>query len=301
MIKKYIPDMGLIKNWTDSKKLERYPFMAIYEFDNKQLIYIGTAHNDKGTGTKSLDAINYAFDKFNIDFVVTEVKRHFKNIEEDVSTNLGKYNVNELAYSVYVAQQKSVPYVFADTNYADWVQDLDKISHNKAIQMQSFWILRDAYKYKKFYNKKDSIEHAVKNSKYKLSKLGYNSSLTIKDFMQCCKDWLGVVVTDDNVSDVLESFENFDYPDMDRNPNKIWAEIDLFSRDPNMIKEIFKAINKYNNVLVTMGTGHYESQRLVFEKAFGKPKYIYDFSKSQRIDMINNHKIINQSNSGYEK
>ncbi|MEE1029553.1 MAG: hypothetical protein UIC65_00850 [Alphaproteobacteria bacterium] len=59
----------------------------------------------------------------------------------------------------------------------------------------------------------------------------------------------------------------------------------MYSRNPYMLKEIFKAINKHDNVLVTMGAGHYEEQRLVLEKVFGIPKYIHKFITSKRIYM----------------
>jgi hypothetical protein len=285
---KYVPNMKLLTTWLESKKFEPYPVAAIFEFDGKRLIYIGTQHNViESKSPESFYAINYAFKKYNIDCVVTEFEHHWKSIEEKPFTNVGKEDMNELAYSVYVARSRNIPFVFADTNYADWIQDLGKISPDRAIKMQTMWILIDALKYKQAFNKNDNIKHALDIFRYKLSKFGYTMSLTADEFKKCCEMDFGCIVSDENLSDILNNFTNWDYPNLDgAMPNKIWAEIDLYSRDPYMINEIFKAINKYNTVLVTMGAGHYESQRLVFENAFGKPTYIHDFPPSERIDII---------------
>ena len=110
--------------------------------------------------------------------------------------------------------------------------------------------------------------------------------LTMSEFKQCVKQDFGFDVSDENISDILNTIPNWNEPNINGGiTNKIWAETGLYSRNPYMLKEIFKAINKYDNVLVTMGAGHYEEQRIVLEKAFGIPKYIHKFPKSKRIDM----------------
>lgn len=302
-MKRYLPDMSSLTTWDKSKRLKSYPMLAIFEFDDKRLLYVGTAHNNSYTKSpKSFDAINYVFTNFIIDCVVTEFPHHYETIEEDITVDIGKDTMSELAYSAYVASRKNIPYVFADTNDVDWIQDFSKRSKSEAIKLQTMWILNDAMKYKNTFHKNDTIEHAFNNYKYKLSKLGYNMAMSINDFKECCEKYFGFVVSDNNISEILNNFTDWYEPKIEGHiTNKIWAEIDLYSRDPYMINQIFKAINEHHTVLVTMGAGHYESQRLVFEKAFGKPKYIYSFPKSQRVDMIDSYKFINQSNSGYGK
>jgi hypothetical protein len=51
-------------------------------------------------------------------------------------------------------------------------------------------------------------------------------------------------------------------------------QIDLYGRDPFMIKNITAALNKYDVVLAVFGEGHYRSQRLVLEDMLGTPEYI---------------------------
>lgn len=286
-MKKYIPDNRLITDWSDAKKIKPYPFMAIFEFDDKHLVYIGTKHNMPGhLSPESFYAINYAFDNFNIDCVVTEFEHTYKNIEDKGA--LGKPGTNELAYSAYVAKVKKIPYVFADTNIADWIQDFEKISHHKTVILQTMWILNKALKHKKHFNKNDTIEHAYTTVKCDLLELGFDMQLTIQEFKGCVEQDFGVVVSDKNVSDILAAIPNWREPNINGNiTNKIWAEIGMISRNPYMLNNIFKVVNKYNTVLVTMGAGHYEVQRLVLEKAFGEPKYFYKFPKTKRFDMNN--------------
>ena len=286
MTKRYVPDMNLLTTWDAAEKFTKYPLMAIFEFDGKHLIYIGTLHNSITRSPETFDAINYAFSKFDIDCVITEFEHHWKSIEERPFTNLGKNDMNELAYAPYIARKKNIPFVFADTNDADWIKDFDKISHDHAIRLQTMWILNEAKKYKETFHKNDTIAHAFGVYKHKLSEQKHTLSLTLREFKQCCEKDFGVVVSDENVSDVLNNFKNWNYPNMDGNvPNQIWAQIGLYSRNPNMINEIFKAINKHTNVLATMGAGHFEEQRLVLEKSFGEPEYIFKFPSSERIDI----------------
>jgi hypothetical protein len=53
-------------------------------------------------------------------------------------------------------------------------------------------------------------------------------------------------------------------------------EINLYGRDPYMVKNIAAALNKYDVVLAVFGDGHYRSQRLILEDMMGKPEYIKD-------------------------
>lgn len=286
-MKKYIPDNNFIKTINEAKRFALYPLMAIFEFDNKRLIYIGTAHNGiQRLAPESFDAINYAFKKFDIDCVVTEFEHTYKNIEDRPGTRLGQPEMNELAYSVYVAQKKNIPYIFADTDLIDRIKDLENISHHKAILLQTMYILDDARKYKKFKKINDTVVHAFSNVKKNFAKTGYDMSITIEEFKDCVQKDFNIAVSDENISDILDNLGNWQRPNAKGNiVNKIQSEIDFYSRDPYMIENIFKAINEYNNVLVTMGSGHYETQRLVLEKVFGSPKYIYKFPRSERIDI----------------
>ncbi|MFQ6739826.1 MAG: hypothetical protein ACLRFJ_04140 [Alphaproteobacteria bacterium] len=284
-MKTYIPDNSLITTWSDAKKIKPYPFMSVFEFDNKRLIYVGTKHNMPDLlSPESFYAINYAFDNFNIDCVVTEFEHTYKNIEDKGA--LGKPDTNELAYSAYVAKIKKIPYVFADTNIADWIQDFERVSHHKAVILQTMLILNKAFGYKKHFNKNDTIENAYTNVKCDLSELGFDMQLTIQEFKDCAQKDFGVIVSDKNISDILATIPNWRDPNINGHiTNKIWAEMGMISRNPYMLDNIFKAVNKHNTVLVTMGAGHYEEQRLVLEKAFGEPKYVYKFPKTKRFDM----------------
>ena len=273
MIGKYIPDLKLLKTFDRAEHFNKYPLLAIFEFDEKNLIYIGSPHNPLTKCPEVFDAINYAFKKFNIDCVVTEIKHHYKAIEEDPATNLGKENANDLAYSVYIARKLNIPYIFADTNYQDWLS----FGHNKSIIIQTMIILKNSKSYKKHFQTNETVEHAFETYKRNLHRLGYDTKLTIEQLKKSLEKNFAIDISDGTISKI---------PNIFNISNETYAKIYLQLRDPYMVKKIFKAVGKYENVLVTMGFGHYECQRLVFEKAFGFPKYLYNFPKSKRTDIL---------------
>jgi hypothetical protein len=56
--------------------------------------------------------------------------------------------------------------------------------------------------------------------------------------------------------------------------NKYDADLDLYGRDPFMLKNIAAALNQYDIVFAIFGEGHYRSQRLVLKDMLGVPEYI---------------------------
>lgn len=99
--------------------------IALFEFGNKKLVYVGTQHNNKERlAPKSFDAINHCLDNFKVDCVVTECE-HSKTLA-DWKACIGAPGMNELIYAPYVVNQKNIPYVFADSDekemFADVVQ-----------------------------------------------------------------------------------------------------------------------------------------------------------------------------------
>lgn len=68
--------------------------------------------------------------------------------------------------------------------------------------------------------------------------------------------------------------------------NKFAADIDKYGRDPFMIENITAALNKYDTIFASMGTGHYYSQVLILEDMLGKPEYL-DEAPNTRGDFSN--------------
>ena len=70
---KYNFNLELLNDYSDVKHHIKSPMLAVFEFDDKKLLYLGTKHNLKGSRSpKTFYAINYCFDNFDIDFIVTE-------------------------------------------------------------------------------------------------------------------------------------------------------------------------------------------------------------------------------------
>ena len=56
--------------------------------------------------------------------------------------------------------------------------------------------------------------------------------------------------------------------------NLLSHKLNMYGRDPFMIKNITSALNKYDVVLAVFGEGHYRSHRLILEDMLGTPEYI---------------------------
>lgn len=103
---KYVPDLTLLDSWSDVKSHLRSPALAVFEFDNKKLIYCGTKHG----ADKSFKLIDKCFSDFDIDCVVTEYSR-----KATLMPNAGKITTNnELEYAALLGMHAGPDVVFAD-------------------------------------------------------------------------------------------------------------------------------------------------------------------------------------------
>lgn len=266
----YIPNIDLLNVYSDVNNHTDYPMIAVFDFDNKRLVYCGTAHDED----KSFDAINYCFNNFNIDCVVTEYDKN-KKIEGADAKNRCQ---NELEYSGRIAIAKNTPCVLADTGEKDWINTLIAKNIDYMNKFQTFFMLDDAYKYKQHFGTNFSIQRAIDNVVDKYWDAKFPKPMNKTEFQKYFMKNFGFEVTDDNISDVLSEYPDWNEPNANGNLiNTLWADINRFSRDPYMLNCIFDSVNKYNCVLATFGAGHFDDQRRVLEYAFGKPKFITEY------------------------
>ena len=78
---KYIPDMNLLRSYSDVTDRLPTPTLAVFEFGDKKLIYCGTKHS----ADVSFQLIDKCFNDYDIDCVVTEVHRNATNIRSGSS------------------------------------------------------------------------------------------------------------------------------------------------------------------------------------------------------------------------
>lgn len=279
----YKPDLSLLDDWADVNHV-LYPMVAVFQFEDKKLIYVGTRHNTKDRpAPESFDAMNYCFDNFAIDCVVTECE-HSKTLD-DWRSSIGKPGMNELIYAPYIGNLKNIPYVFADSDEKDWFTDIVKTDINTIKDMQTFFMIDDAHRYKKYFGEPDTIGHALRNVIGKFWCDNYPAPMTASEFAEYCKQHLNVDITDENISNILSQHNSWNVPNKNGNAfNRALSYIGAYSRNPEMLKNIFNAVNKYQCVLVTFGAGHFDAQRRVLEQAFGVPQMIYDFPHTPRRD-----------------
>ncbi|MBR3930353.1 MAG: hypothetical protein IKJ62_02115, partial [Alphaproteobacteria bacterium] len=60
---KYVPDMNLLRAYSDVTDRLPAPTLAVFEFDNKKLIYCGTKHS----ADVSFQLIDKCFNDYDID------------------------------------------------------------------------------------------------------------------------------------------------------------------------------------------------------------------------------------------
>ena len=264
---KYVPDLTLLDFWSDVKTHLHSPALAVFEFDNKKLVYCGTRHS----ADKSFQLIDKCFSDFDIDCVVTEYSR-----KAVLAPDAGKIKTkNELEYAALRGMRAGTDVVFADTDQTDWISDLVALSPDYAHKMQTFFMLNDAYLYKKTFNEKFSINRAIKNVIHKFWNDDFPKPMNESEFKQYFFQNFDMEITDDNISDILAEHPNWNEPNKQGNLiNKLQADINFHSRDPYMIKCIFNAVNTHNCVLATFGAGHFDDARRVLENSFGTPKII---------------------------
>ena len=283
---KYKPNLNLLDDFSDIKQHVNYPMVAVFEFAGKKLIYVGTKHNSQANRVpKSFDAINYCFDNFDIDFIVTECAHTHKL--KDYESLLYQPGMNELIYAPLIGKQNNISYKFIDADEKDWFADVVSIDEKYIKIMQVFFVLNDAYKYKQIFTENFSIQRSIDNVVYKFWKDGYPAPMNQAKFQAFFRKNFGFNVTDDNLSDLLKDNPEWNAPDKNGNIiNKAWSYINMYSRDKKMVCEIFNAMNKYKCVMATIGAGHFDNQRRVLESSFGKPLLLYKFPKSSRRDTI---------------
>ena len=125
--------------------------------------------------------------------------------------------------------------------------------------MQTFFVLNDAYLYKKTFNENFSISRAIKNVIHKFWNNDFPKPMNESEFKKYFLQNFGMEITDDNISDILAKYPKWNEPNKRGSLiNKLHADINLYSRDPHMIKCIFNAVNAHNCVLATFGAGHFD-------------------------------------------
>lgn len=298
----YKPDLSLFDDWDNVKdNTTDYPMIAVFEFGGKKLVYVGTQHNRKDhPAPRSYDAINYCFDNFKIDCVVTECD-HTKTLDYWIP-RMNRPGANELIYAPYLGSKQNIPYIFADSSDKDWVADVLKNNPGAIKDLQTFLILDEAYRYKNHFGKNETIGRAIYNVVHNFWRDSYPTPMTADEFIKHCKQHLGIDVTDENVSDILSMHPDWNRPGIKGNIiNRAWSYIDMYSRDMRMLKNIFDVVNRYSCVLMTAGYGHLAKQRRVLEHSFGAPKIILDFSHTLRRDMPNLTTAQMIKNNNYDK
>ncbi len=282
---KYKPDLTLMESWDGAAPMAENgiaPAMAVFKKDSKTFVYIGTAHGLD----ESFDAINYCFEKYKFDALVTEF--------ENSGRELNGFMWNELAYSAGVAATLDIPVIFGDASAIDIIEKLIAVNPENFKTYQMDVILYFSEYFEQQTGRKWNLQELIEYFKDKKYKPGMPPVMNEGECRKWLMDKLGWDI--DTAFEMIKKHPEYFYPKPAGTIfNVFHDDTNKLVRDPFMIENIFATINKYDTVLATFGEGHYRSIRKILETAFGKPEIISEFPKSEKINIPDNikPKVIN--------
>ena len=102
--------------------------------------------------------------------------------------------------------------VFTDTDQTDWISDLIALSPDYAHKVQTFFMLNDAYLYKKTFNENYSINRAITNVTHKVWNTDFPKPRNESEFKKYFLQNFGLEITDDNLSNMLDKHPKWNEP-----------------------------------------------------------------------------------------
>lgn len=269
------PNMELLTTWGRAERPGYAPpYIAVFRARDKTLVYCATAHG----AHKSFEQINYCFHKWDFDCAVVEVVR-------DVDSFGRGYLRNELEYAGGVAATMDVPVVLADVPKVDVFYELIKRDAGYLKPLMAEWVLKNARNRLRLKGMTSSLDKEIANFKHFMWRPNMGEIMTADEFMAWFFENFNRSLNPDNISDVAEDAWFRPSHSLETVFNRMHADLNLFVRDPFMLKNIFAAMNKYDTVFATFGEGHFRAQRCVLEHAFGAPEYISDVGASEKINL----------------
>ncbi len=271
---KFTPKMEKIDTFEEVRppfyknKFLEPPYIAIYKYGNKTLIYLAAAHmNDK-----TLNMVDYIFDSFKPQAALLENFRGDK-------TPFKKCYKMESHYTAAKAEEKAIPIVRSDANQKDVWKKLVKEGNYTYYDLQGYLIIRSIVANADNPCKKKSAREDIATFEKRLHKDEFGKLFTPQELN---------VWTQKNFGESYDSinFQNYScarliFPIKNGYiTNSISIDEDLHARDPFIIKNIAAALNKYDTVLAVFGEGHYQTQQNALKDMLGEPKeYITETDK----------------------
>ncbi|AYV77757.1 MAG: hypothetical protein Edafosvirus1_88 [Edafosvirus sp.] len=263
-----VPDIDLIQDhgtdgsfmkWKTYNNIQKNDaFILEFDIDNKKLYYIGAMHTTDNE-SKTFQLIKKIID-YNPDIVLIEGIPFDNGISPDIS-----YFQGEGKFAVELAKARHIPYSGIETNENEILQ---KLSEKYSIDdIYGFMYLRmQKYYFKTMQlSEKEMIDDFDKYTRNNLDKLFGKQEW---DFNRW---FLKTFNKKFKYGKNLESGAPY------KNSEDISRQIsfDLSTqRDISNIKNLYKFLNEYDNVLYIMGQNHVHADIKVLENTFGKFKII---------------------------
>lgn len=269
-------DSSLIQTYTQTleyKEKFRAPFIASYNYGDKNLVYVAALHTDGDqnathqTIKKAIEmkphflivegsAFSIISDPDDIAYANACLKKKFKNCGED-------------AFAVTEALKAQIPFSYGDPSDAAIHATLKKrfISDDELI---AFYTLKNIPQWKRgemkageiglSWNKKLAAALSRASKKFRAK-----STMTESKFKKVYKSKMGKDFNFDDITD--ETLR----PQIDQNPkwsNKLAYSIDVL-KNQFLVKQIELRLNKYKKVLVVYGSSTLIKHRPMLKEVFG--------------------------------
>lgn len=280
---KITPNHSLMLPFTDDvKPLKKDPFIGPYvahfEKGNKQLDFIATQH-EQGAESPTAKTIQDVFEKRKPGIVIfegapsdmdTTSPSFINRLKEHAAQN---YPNGEAEYVNYLAYQHGIPFIGGEPNHKETCAAMMQKGYSE-LDMRAAEVLNWIPRWVRWEGVKGNAALDAKIREQQqttmLNEVFPNAEpLTLETF----KQWYDA--RDPNHKPLEEIINNDLGPSDAANAtfiNRYGATITAI-RNTNLDKQIAKALNEHDHVLVVYGSGHYLQSRLVYEDMLGKPAY----------------------------
>lgn len=279
----FTPNHSLMLPWTKEARSQKQapyaePFVAHFKKDGKQLHYIGTLH-EHGVESPTFKTVKQVFETKKPDFIIFEGApsdmdvtdpKYIQYMEREAAAN---FPTGEGGYITSLAHQNGVPFIGGEPNKKEVYEALKKQGYT-ALDMRGLEVLSWMPRWTKWegIKGKEALEAKIREqqSTTDLNDLFPNEKrFTLETF----KQWYDAR---DPQHKPLEELTNDDIGPFEgpgaNYIHRLNAAINAI-RNTNLDKQIAKALNEHDNVLVVYGSGHFFQSRLVYEDMLGKPEY----------------------------
>lgn len=270
-------DPSLVVPWSvelASHEPYPYPFVARYQRDQKSLFYLASLHSTDAH-SKTFKMIDNLLAKENFDLVIVEGIAHEEGISPEsvikwasLQQASGRYEGFETAYAIANVHKIGIPFIGGEPEDQLVFNGLKKSGY-QAEDVLFYFFVQQIFQYSQSASLPADTEaffNEFIQRKREIVKL--NSKLTFLDFQNWYLKKNGRVFVaaeiDFNIPAPVEKGKFF--------TQRISSAL-CECRDQFVVGVVDRLLQKHDRILVIFGGSHWSTQKVVYEKYFGPPKF----------------------------